>query len=288
MCNGPSVASDGSEKKPHCVFDPATDAWDLNECAMNLCAASGCGWGEFLSAGSSSSCLPVVEDGKTLVRAELPVTASCHGSMPPAELLDSGSFDLFGASLLFKESRETCAEQHGGGLDELGDATFLYLGDDASSGVVLETFVFPFAGNNHTSVCVSSNGYLELSGDCSSDSSDPYVSFSSHFAHPSIAAFRSDLDPSAGGDVLVREIPGEMLTVQFNGVPIYDSSSTVSFQIDLFANGDVRLTYGAGDPAATSDVSALVGLSVGTSPLEWYQGIDLSQSSPCGEEAEEV
>ena len=253
---------------------------------MNLCGASGCGWGEFLSIGLL---VPVVEDGKTLVRSVLiPVTASCHGSMPPAELFDSGSFDLFGASLLFKESRETCAEQHGGRLDELGDATVLDLGDDASSGVVLGTFVFPFAGNNHTFVCVSSNGYLELSGDCSSDSSYSDVSFSSHFAHPSIAAFRSDLDPSAGGEVLVREIPGEMLTVQFDGVPIYGSISTVSFQIDLFANGDVRLTYGAGEPAATSDVSALVGLSVGTSPLEWYQGIDLSQSSPCGEEAEEV
>ena len=279
------MASDGSLKKPHCAFDPATNAWDHKECAMNLCGACGCGWGEFLSIGLF---VPVVEDGKTLVRSELPVTASCHGSMPPAELFEPGSFDLFGTSLLFKESRETCAEQHDGGLDELGDATVLDLGDDASSGVVLETFAFPFAGNNHTSVCVSSNGYLELSGDCSSDSSDPYVSFSSHFAHPSIAAFRSDLDPSAGGEVLVREIPGEMLTVQFNAVPIYGSSSTVSFQIDLFANGDVRLTYGAGDPAATSDVSALVGLSVGTSPLEWYQGIDLSQSSPCGEEAEKV
>ena len=253
---------------------------------MNLCAASGCSWGEFLSIGLL---VPVVEDGKTLVRAELPVTAACHGSMPPAELFDPGSFDLFGTSLFFKEfGGGICSDQHDGGLVELGDATVLDLGDDASSGVVLETFVFPFAGSNHTSVCVSSNGYVELSGDCSSDSSDPYVSFSSHFAHPSIAAFRSDLDPSAGGEVLVREIPGEMLTVQFNGVPIYDSSSTVSFQIDLFANGDVRLTYGAGDPAATSDVSALVGLSVGTSPLEWYQGIDLSQSSPCGEEAEEV
>ena len=137
-------------------------------------------------------------------------------------------------------------------------------------------------------MCVSSNGYLELSGDCSSDSSYSDVSFSSHFAHPSIGHSGVDLDPSAGGEVLVREIPGEMLTVQFNDVPIYGSSSTVSFQIDMFANGDVRLTYGAGDPAATSDVSALVGLSVGTSPLEWYQGIDLSQSSPCGEEAEEV
>ena len=230
-----------------------------------------------------------LEDGKSLVRAELPVTASCHGPLPPAELFEPGSFDLLGTSLLFKESGVTCAVHHDGGLDDLADATALDLGDDDSSGVVLETFVFPFSGSNHTSVCVSSNGYLELSGVCSSDSSAQVdVSFSSHFALPSIAAFRSDLDPSAGGEVLVREASGEMLTVQFKAVPIYGSSSTVIFQIDLFASGDVRLTYGAGNPAVTIDDWALVGLSYGTRPPEWYQGIDLSQSSPCGEEAEEV
>ena len=96
LCNGLSVAFDGSEKKPHCAVDPATASWDLMECAMKLCAAAGCGWGEFLYTGSSGSCLPVVEDGKSLlVRAELPVTASCHGPPPPAELFEPGS-------LLFK------------------------------------------------------------------------------------------------------------------------------------------------------------------------------------------
>ena len=268
---------------------------------MNLCAAAGCGWGQLLSAGSNGLLVLVVEDGKSLlVRAsELPVTASCHGPLPPAEIFEPSSFDLFGTSLLFKEHGGSCAdEQHGGGLDELADATVLNLGDQDSKDVVLETFVFPFAGSNHTSVCVSSNGFLTLSGGCSRisyfeysyyiASYSDYISYA-HFVHPSIAAFRSYLDPSAGGEVLVKEASGEMLTVQFKGVPIYESSNTVTFQIDLFGNGDVRLTYGAGEPAVTSEFGALVGLSYGTRPPEWYQGIDLSQmSSLCGKEAEEV
>ena len=257
---------------------------------MNLCASSGCGWGELLSVGSSVFLVPVVQDGRILlVRAsELPVTVECHGPPPPVEPFDPHSFDLFGTSLLFKESGGTCAKQIDGGLDELADATVLDLGYLAGSSVFLETFVFPFAGFNHTSVCVASDGFLTLGGDCSTYSTAA-VSFS-HFAHPSIAAFRTYLDPRAGGEVLFREISGEMLTVQFNSFPIYGSSNTVSFQIDLFASGDVRLTYGAGDPAATSDYGALVGLSYGTSPPEWYsyKSIDMSQSSPCDEEAQEV
>ena len=231
--------------------------------------------------------MPVVQDGKILlVRAsELPVTASCRGLLPPVELFEPHSFDLFGTSLLFRESGGTCAKQLDGGLDELADATVLDLDYFAGSSVFLETFVFPFAGYNHTSVCVASNGYLTLGGPCSSYSSDASLS---HFALPRIAAFRSYLDPGAGGEVLFREISGEILTVQFKGVPIVRSSSTVSFQIDLFANGDVRLMYGAGNPAVTSDYGALVGLSYGTRLPEWFKSIDLSQSSPCGEEADEV
>jgi hypothetical protein len=216
------------------------------------------------------------------------------------------AFDLSGMTLVFLESGLTCVEQRVIGLDELGDsAVALHLGDEESSDVALTTFNFPFGGQNYSSMCLSSNGFLTM-GLCLSDKSQEGA-LSSHFSLPCVSAFRGDLDPGSGGVVLISEVSGERLTVQFIGVPMYGSSATVNFQIDLLADGKVRLVYGSGNPGDSFDSvygdgyeydygdgfnyhgnpAAIIGLSYGTTPPTWYSGIDLSQSGPCEMEEQE-
>jgi hypothetical protein len=269
---------------------------------MKLCVAAGCGWGELLTADSNDTSVVLVNDGLGHVRAKLPqipMTAVCLRPPPAMEVFIS-AFDLSGMTLVFLESGLACVEQRAIGLDELGDsAVALHLGDEESSDVALETFSFPFGGQNYSSLCLSSNGFLAM-GRCLSDSSQE-ATLSSHFSLPCVSAFRGDLDPGSGGTVLISEVTGEKLTVQFIGVPMYGSSAAVNFQIDLLADGKVRMVYGFGHPGDSfgsgsgdgyeydygdgfnyhGNPAAIIGLSYGTTPPAWYSGIDLSQSGPC-------
>ena len=198
--------------------------------------------------------------------------------LPVVEVFsDSNVFDLSGISLVFNGTK-TCIEPSPGKLlDDLASATRLRLGNEHSSNATLETFVFPIAGRNYSLVCVSSSGFVML-GSCPTMTNETLLDL--HFELPGVAAFSRDLNPRAGGEVMVQEVEGEKLTVQFKDVPVSGRSGAVSFQIDLRADGAVRVAYMPGSPVG---YVAIVGMSYGPSTLgpEGYKGVDLSRSPPC-------
>jgi hypothetical protein len=146
--------------------------------------------------------------------------------------------------------------------------SLLDLGDDASEEVALG-FSFPFQGAGWTSVWVNSNGNLSFgSGD---------VDFSESVAEllsdqPRIAALWDDLSPNAGGLVLV-DGDASSLTVTFDGVPEFGSSSPNTFSITLWSDGSVDLDYGL-----VSAIDGLVGVSQGSGAAD-PGGSDLSTAA---------
>jgi hypothetical protein len=119
---------------------------------------------------------------------------------------------------------------------------------------------------------IGSNGYLTTdSGD------DQYVeSIPNHFRLRRVAALFDDLDPSAGGLISWQQLSNRV-AVTFLNVPHYDSPHrTNSFQIELFFDGRLRLTY---LNVATHDV--LVGLSGGQGVPVAFAESDFNSYPPC-------
>eukprot|EP00873_Tetraselmis_striata_P000166 jgi/Tetstr1/420430/TSEL_011544.t1 len=270
MCDPNSpVMSDGSTKKPHCRASLSGGlSWDVTACASELCAAAGCSWGAPLAPGINAGlCLDLAHDSGSsglLVRTELPpplpFTTRCGGvGLPPAEVFhpESNAFDLAGTSIYFSRMGEPCLGE-GDDLEREGgrDAgVVMQMRDDDCKVVELQTLSFPFAGVEHSSVGVSSNGYVSLGGSCSQATAS---SLSNHFAQPGISAFLRDLNPAAGGVVRHWEVPGERLCIQFLEVPIFGrSNAAVSFQMDLHVDGVVRVVYGADTPTDEAAVEIL-------------------------------
>jgi hypothetical protein len=85
-----------------------------------------------------------------------------------------------------------------------------------------------------------------------------------HFRQPSLAAFRTDLDPSRGGRVTVDEWH-DYVIVTFEDVPFFggDPSNINTFQMVLMDDGTLATMY----LEIGSDVGGLVGISSGTGGL---------------------
>lgn len=114
--------------------------------------------------------------------------------------------------------------------------------DDDDSVLLDLPFAFPFYGERHTQVRLSSNGYLTfgLEGAATLPHTLPDPREPNHL----IAGFWADLDPSAGGTIHVAAAPdGQSWTVQFTEVAVFNSSQRETFQMTLFASGDFRFHY---------------------------------------------
>ena len=113
---------------------------------------------------------------------------------------------------------------------------------------------FPFFNATRTALFVGSRGYLTF------DQADGAVPLDADafFALPRLAGLAADLDPAAGGSVVVDEF-SDRLAVTFDAVPRQTGGEMVSFQIVLHATGFVDVHY----LAAGSSNAAMIGLSNG-------------------------
>ena len=164
-------------------------------------------------------------------------------------------FDLEGNTLIFfpdpdiPGGYEHVVEDGLGMFDEPGSGAVtveVELGDDDFEFYVPELAIpLFFFDEVYESFFIGSNGYVTF-GEGSPDLSHRPESL---LALPTIAAFRSDLDPRAGGEVIVDEYP-DHVTITFDGVPFFGESDEGgnTFQIALFADGFLIMSFEEVDP----------------------------------------
>ena len=193
------------------------------------------------------------------------------------EIFTAGDNDLEGLCLTFTpntgidDGYDLC-EQSASDLptSDTGKTT-LTLGDNAyatinlSDGKTVELFE-----ETYSTVYVSSNGFLSFnSGNVAS-----IETFSGHFAIPRVAALWDDLDPSSSGEVWWKQLDNR-LAVTFEDVPSDGESVGNTFQIEMFFDGKIRITY---DDITSTD--GLAGISDGAGWADYYAESDLSYDYP--------
>lgn len=127
--------------------------------------------------------------------------------------------------------------------------------------------------NTRTNVLfIGSNGYVTMNA----GETLFQESLDAHFSRPRVSALFDDLDPGSGGAVTYQEL-SDHVAVTFHGVPeFFVPDHTNSFQIELFFDGRIRLTY-----LAIKAVDGLAGLSAGTGIPAAFEPSDLSAYGAC-------
>lgn len=151
---------------------------------------------------------------------------------------------------------------------------FLALTDDSSRLVALAgTNTVAIYGRRTNAFHVGSNGYLTFDRGDNSNAK----SLENHFALPRVAALLEDLDPGAGGSVTWKTLSNRV-AITFQQVPEFDQLNENNFQIELFFDGTLRLTWLRMDTR-----HGLAGLSAGIGvPLSFLES-DLGAHGPCVE-----
>src|SRR6185295_7212173 len=117
--------------------------------------------------------------------------------------------------------------------------TSVTLTDDSFAQVFLSgTNQVSIYTNRSETFFIDSNGYLTLGqGDIA------YIeSPSAHFTLPRISALFDDLNPAAGGTISWKQLSNRVAVTWLN-VPEYGSTNHNSFQIELFFDGVLRVTW---------------------------------------------
>jgi hypothetical protein len=150
--------------------------------------------------------------------------------------------------------------------------TTLPLGDDDSEFVPLDGDAeVSIYGEPFDHIYVSSNGMITfVSGD-----SDYTETFVDHFSEPRVSALFDDLNPSSGGTVSWRQL-ADHVAVTWENVPEYFNTGANTFQVELFFNGKITLSY----LSITAD-DGLVGLSGGGGIPPGFIEIDLTSLADC-------
>ncbi len=148
--------------------------------------------------------------------------------------------------------------------------TALTLSDDGS---VLISFGNPVGiyGQNATSVYVNANGNITWG----SSDGGYNESLAVHFSKPRVAAVFDDLNPATGGQVSWKQL-GDRIAVTWFNVPEYGSSNQNTFQIELFFNGEIHVTW-----LAIAVLDALAGLSDGNGQPGDFLETNLSNYGVC-------
>ena len=162
--------------------------------------------------------------------------------------------------------RACVTEGTGFAVDPEG-GTDIPLRDDDYAQIDLAAGQVDFYGKSYKTLYVGSNGYITFA----SSDAHQLESLESHFALPRISALFDDLDPSAGGNVSWKRLD-DRIAVTFENVPEFGLSNANSFQVEIFHDGRLRITY--------LDIAAndgLVGISRGDGLPPYYIESDLSE-----------
>lgn len=200
-----------------------------------------------------------------------------EGSGHFTELFAASPFDLDNMSLEFTPNGSSafyslCRKP----ITELptnpAGGTTLPLGDDDYEVVTLSGGAqASLYGQTSSTLYVGSNGYVTFGeGD-----SEYYESLVAHFGKKRISALFDDLDPSSGGSVSWQQF-GDRAVVTFLNVHEYDMSATNTFQIEMFFDGRIVVSY-----LSVAATDGLAGLSAGLGVPDGFTDSNLSGYPEC-------
>lgn len=186
---------------------------------------------------------------------------------------DQGAFDLMYESVLFtptssgtsynvqlQEITELPTDPAGGTDLDLGDDAFKFVKLAGSNSVWIYD-------NDFTGFYVGSNGYITFTeGD-----QDYSESLQDHYDTPRVSGLFRDLNPSGGGQVSWKQLANRVV-VTWENVPQYGSNNANTFQIALYFDGRIRLSWENIDARR-----GIVGLSDGLGVPPGFQETDFSE-----------
>jgi hypothetical protein len=190
----------------------------------------------------------------------------------------TAGLDLVGQTLTWEPSGTNdfyalCGEPAAGLPTDPAGGTILALADDQPDSFMLTGgATVALYGQGYDTVFVGPNGYLTFgSGDSAYNES-----FATHFSLPRVAALFDDLNPSTGGTVSWKQA-ADRVAVTWQDVPEYSTSNANTFQIEMFFDGTIRITW-----VAIAVQDAIAGLSAGNGLDPDFLASDLSAGSGCG------
>jgi hypothetical protein len=152
-------------------------------------------------------------------------------------------------------------------------ATRLTLGDDKSTRVTLSgTNTVMLYGSRYSQFYIGSNGYITFgSGDTHNSES-----YATHFSLPRVSGFLTDLDMTTNGSISWIQLD-DRVSVTWLGVPQYGELNSNTFQIELFFDGRIRVSY-----LELDSQSGVIGLSKGAGIPAGFVVSDFSNYPQCG------
>jgi len=123
-------------------------------------------------------------------------------------------------------------------------ATSVSLGDDNGTSAIPIGFDFEFYDITYTNFYIASNGFLSFTGNGMTGSASWTPTTIPNAAAPNgmIAGVWDDLSPNAGGTIKYETFdssPNRKVVVEFSLVPLYFSSQTVTFQIQMYEGTNI-------------------------------------------------
>ncbi len=214
---------------------------------------------------------------------------SCYSFTTPevpdffTELFDDTEFDLANMSVEFAPNGSTdfydaCMEEDVFSLptDPAGGTTVTWTSgtdDDGYSTITLSGgATVSIYGTAYSTFYIGTNGYITfVHGETGTTES-----LSVHLSGiPRISGLFDDLDPGEGGSVTWKQL-GDRAVVTWENVPEYNTSNSNTFQIEMYFDGTIRLSY-----LAIAVEDGLVGLSEGVGIDPDFIESDLSELGPC-------
>lgn len=183
-------------------------------------------------------------------------------------------FDLQNASLLLtpdgsSDRYAACTNAAVAFPTPTGSHTALALGDDAFTYIALTAgATVSVYGVAYTNLFIGSNGYITFSG--GDVSRNPVTA--DHFAQPRVSGFMNDLNPLVGGTVLFGQ-ESNRAVVTFDQINLFNTTDANSFQIELFFDGRIRITW-----LTMQTLFGVIGISEGTNTPTGFVESDIDSA----------
>jgi hypothetical protein len=273
----PTLNIDTVQKRIDLVFEPPAPNEPVNPKNSPVCGLEGY--------------FGPLEEGSWIFYAQFqgviyidPFEVSPSGGTPPPQALafpveqftsEADAFDLQFMSITFEpvgdgtsyttqiqQITQLPTDPSGGTNLELGDDTFAFV--KLASPAMVSIY-----GNSFSGFYVGSNGYITFT-----EGDQAYSeSLQKQFDTLRVSGLFDDLSPNAGGQVSWKQL-GNRAVVTWQNVPEYGTNNSNTFQIALFYDGSIQISWTKVDA-----VQAIVGLSNGFGVPPDFQETDFSELS---------